>query len=168
MISIESSTGTERELVDQKLVRFNQEKVPCSQQERFINLSFVLKNEAGEVLGGINTMLYCWQILYVDILFVDEPYRGKGYGQLLLNRAEAAAAALGGYMAHLDTFDWQAKAFYQRCGYEEFGHLPNCPPGHSRFYMSKTLHPKIAPEKAAEIAPEIKHQVISGQAGFTS
>lgn len=159
MISIESSTGVERELVDQKLVQFNQEKMPCSQQERFIDLSFVLKNEMGAVIGGINAMLYCWHILYVDILFVDEAYRGKGYGQLLLSRAEAAAADLGGYMVHLDTFDWQAKAFYQRCGYEEFGHLPNCPPGHSRFYMSKKLQPKIA--------AEMKYPDIAGQNGFT-
>ncbi len=75
--------------------------------------------------------------MYVDILYVDGSHRGKGYGKLLLDRAEDKAKSLGGYMSHLDTFDWQAKEFYEHLGYMVFGVLENCPRGHTRYYMKK-------------------------------
>jgi hypothetical protein len=42
-------------------------------------------------------------------------------------------------MSHLDTFDWQAKEFYEHLGYEVFGILENCPRGHNRYYMKKVF-----------------------------
>jgi hypothetical protein len=44
-----------------------------------------------------------------------------------------------GGAAHLDTFDFQAEAFYLKGGYEMFGILDDCPPGHKRFFLRKTL-----------------------------
>jgi GNAT superfamily N-acetyltransferase len=97
----------------------------------------VLKDDAGQVIAGINATLYCWNIMYVDFLYVDDAHRGKGYGRLLLETAESKARKLGGYMSHLDTFDWQAKAFYEQQGYVDFGVLEDCPRGHNRHYMKK-------------------------------
>jgi len=40
----------------------------------------------------------------------------------------------------LDTYDFQALAFYQKNGYEVFGILENCPaPGHIRYSLKKSL-----------------------------
>lgn len=39
----------------------------------------------------------------------------------------------------LDTFDFQAKNFYIKQGYEIFGILDNCPEGHKRYYMKKNI-----------------------------
>lgn len=77
--------------------------------------------------------------MYVDISFVNEAHRGKGFGKRLLDAATSKAKSLGGYMAHLDTFDWQAREFYERQGYAVFGTLENCPPGHQRYYMKKVF-----------------------------
>jgi GNAT superfamily N-acetyltransferase len=131
------STIEERDLLDGKLVDFNRGKVPFEQTEEWISLSYVSKDDAGLVVAGINATLYCWNIMYVDILYVDEAHRGKGYGKRLLGHAEGHAKRLGGYMSHLDTFDWQAKEFYEHLGYVVFGVLENCPRGHDRFYMKK-------------------------------
>jgi GNAT superfamily N-acetyltransferase len=139
MTNIYKSTSEERELLDNKLVEFNRKKVPFEQNEDWIVLSYALKDETGQIMAGINAMLYCWNILYVDILYVEDAHRGKGYGKLLLNRAESEAKKLGGYMSHLDTFDWQAKEFYEHLGYEVFGVLENCPRGHNRYYMKKVF-----------------------------
>jgi GNAT superfamily N-acetyltransferase len=139
MTNIYKSTSEERELLDNKLVEFNRKKVPFEQNEDWIVLSYALKDETGQVTAGINAMLYCWNILYVDILYVEDAHRGKGYGKLLLNQAESEARQLGGYMSHLDTFDWQAKEFYEHLGYEVFGILENCPRGHNRYYMKKVF-----------------------------
>jgi hypothetical protein len=38
---------------------------------------------------------------------------------------------------HLDTFDFQAKDFYVKHGYEVFGVLEDCPEGHVRYFMKK-------------------------------
>ena len=78
-------------------------------------------------------------MLYIDVLFVEETHRGKQLGSLLLNKAETEAKLMGGSLSHLDTFDWQAKDFYLKQGYEVFGVLEDCPAKHKRYYMKKTL-----------------------------
>lgn len=42
-------------------------------------------------------------------------------------------------LLYLDTFDFQARPFYERHGYEVFGTLDDYPPGHSRFFLRKDL-----------------------------
>ncbi len=138
-MNIYESTIEERQLLDNKLVEFNREKVPFQQSEDWIDRSYVLKDETGQAIAGINAMLYCWNVLYIDILYVEDAHRGKGYGKRLLDRAESESQQLGGYMSHLDTFDWQAKEFYEHLGYEVFGILKNCPRGHDRYYMKKVF-----------------------------
>jgi GNAT superfamily N-acetyltransferase len=135
MANIYESTTEERQLLDNKLVEFNRQKVPFEQSEDWIVLSYAAKDETGHLMAGINAMLYCWNILYVDILYVEAAHRGKGYGKLLLYRAESEARQLGGYMSHLD----KAKEFYEHLGYEVFGVLENCPRGHNRYYMKKVF-----------------------------
>ena len=46
---------------------------------------------------------------------------------------------MGCTLSHLDTFDFQAKDFYLTKGYEIFGELENCPPGHKRIFLKKYL-----------------------------
>ncbi len=138
-MNLTESTSEERELIDSKLVEFNKANVPFQQKDAWIGLSFVLKDDTGQVIAGVNATLYCWNVMYVDILYVDDAHRGKGYGKLLMDKAETKAKGLGGYMSHLDTFDWQAKDFYEHQGYVVFGVLENCPPGHNRYYMKKDL-----------------------------
>ena len=69
MANIYESTIEERELLDNKLVEFNRKKVPFLQSEDWSVLSYALKDETGQAIAGINSMLYCWNILYVDILY---------------------------------------------------------------------------------------------------
>ena len=87
----------------------------------------------------INSLMYCWGMLYIDVLFVDESHRGQQLGNLLLSKVESEAKSMGASLSHLDTFDWQAKDFYLKKGYEVFGILEGCPKGHKRYYMKKTL-----------------------------
>ncbi len=63
----------------------------------------------------------------------------QGLGKELLRRAEDEARACGCVGAHLDTFSFQARGLYEKQGYAAFGALPDCPPGHARFFLSKRL-----------------------------
>ncbi len=39
----------------------------------------------------------------------------------------------------LDTFSFQAPRFYQAIGYQQFGELPDFPPGSRRHFLWKSL-----------------------------
>lgn len=136
---IEESTREEYDLVDNGIVDYNLSKVPFEKEKSFISINRVIKGLNGEVLGGINSILYCWNWLYVDVLWVKEEYRKEGYGSTLLNEVENIAKEKGCKLIHLDTFDFQAKDFYIKHGYEVFGVLDDCPMEHKRYYMKKNI-----------------------------
>lgn len=136
---IEESSSEECDLVDSGIVEYNLSKVTFIQEQPFISINRVIKDVNGEVLAGINSILYCWNCLYVDVLWVKEEYRKEGYGSSLLNEVEKIAKEKGCNLVHLDTFDFQAKDFYLKHEYEVFGVLDDCPIDHKRYYMKKNI-----------------------------
>ncbi len=138
-INILKSTEEESILIDDKIISFNIKKVPHTQSENLIPLNFNVKNKEGVMIAGINAFLYGWKILYIDVLFVDEEYRYQKIGSVLLKKIEQYAKAEGAKLVHLDTFDFQAKDFYLKQGYEIFGVLDDCPENHKRYYLKKKL-----------------------------
>ena len=132
-------TGTiqDSDYIEAKLLEYNAKAVPFTQNEPLIHMNYVIKNRDNKVIGGIIALLYSWKILFIDLLWVDEQYRGYGYGSALLKKVEDEAKQMGCTLAHLDTFDFQAKNFYLRHGYAICGEIDNCPPGHKRFSLRK-------------------------------
>lgn len=133
------SSNEECELIDNGIVKYNQLKVPFTQDPAFIPINRVIKNSNGDILAGINSILYCWTCLYIDVLWVKDEHRKKGYGSILINEVEKLAKHKGCTLIHLDTFDFQAKDFYLKHGYEIFGVLDDCPTMHKRYYLKKNL-----------------------------
>ncbi|MGL5351897.1 MAG: GNAT family N-acetyltransferase [Clostridium sp.] len=129
----------ELSLIDNGIVEYNLSKVPLRQKEEFISINRVIENENGEVIAGITSVLYCWNCLYIDILWVKDGYRNLGLGRKLIREVEGIAKGKGGYLVHLDTFDFQAKDFYVKEGYEVFGVLDECPQEHKRYFMKKLI-----------------------------
>lgn len=78
-----------------------------------------------------------WGWLHIDVLFVDSDCRNRGFGSALVAHACAQAIQRGCIGAMLDTFDFQARGFYQKLGFEVFGTLADMPPGHSRYWMRR-------------------------------
>jgi len=137
-IMISESTEEEQEYIDDTLTEFNLKQVAATQEQLWVPLSYCIKDN-GAIIAGINAEMYCWNIVFVDVLYVDGAYRKKGLGSLLLARVEAEAKSKGVHLVHLDTFDFQARDFYKKHGYEVFGVLDDCPKGHVRYYMKKIL-----------------------------
>ncbi len=101
-------------------------------------LALKLVDGAGATIGGLwGKSMYDW--LFVELLAVPAALRGTGTGTALMRRAEAVAASRGCVGVWLDTFSFQAKPFYEKRGYVEFGVLPHYPRGHSRHFMRKML-----------------------------
>lgn len=136
---IETSTREGWKVVDDGIVEYNLSKVPFTQQNAFEPINRVIKDESGEVVAGINSMLYCWNCLYIDVLWVKEEFRKYGYGSALISEVESIAKEKGCNLVHLDTFDFQAKDFYIKHGYTVFGVLEDCPTDHKRYYMKKSI-----------------------------
>ena len=60
------------------------------------------------VVGGLIGYVH-WGWLEIDIVWVDEFYRGKGIGKQLVDYAEQKAKDAGAKRAKLNTFDFQTK-----------------------------------------------------------
>lgn len=118
---------------------YNTTCVPMQQREAFIPLNRKIVDGEGRIIAGCIAEMYFWKVAYVEILWVDDQHRHQGLGTILLTAVEEAARAEGCTLIHLDTFDFQARGFYERLGYEVFGTLEDCPEGHCRYFMKKKL-----------------------------
>ncbi len=122
-------------IIGRGVAHYNREQAG---DNHFQRLCYVLQNKRGDVVGGVLAEVY-WDWLYIDLLWVDQPLRGNGYGTSLMARMEEEARQLGAKNAYLDTFSFQAPEFYQQLGYRSFGELGDFPEGQRRFFMRKAL-----------------------------
>lgn len=125
-------------LIDEQLFAFNKGCVPATQYPTSIDKHYIVKQD-DDMIAGICANIYIWKIMYIELLFVSEAHRRQDLGTLLLRKIEEEAKIHGVTLIHLDTFDFQAKDFYLKQGYEIFGVLEGCPEGHKRYYMKKNL-----------------------------
>ena len=136
---IENCKDGDADYIIDKLVEYNLSQVPAEQEVLFDTLDKKITDDNGNTIAGCVARMYCWNVAYIDSLWVDIKYRGNGLGARLLAEIEKTAKAKGCYLIHLDTFDFQAKEFYDKQGYELFGVLEDCPKGHCRYYFTKKL-----------------------------
>lgn len=101
-------------------------------------LQLFLRDDLGRIVGGLLGEIR-WRWLYVGILWVSSELRGHGYGSELLSAAESEARSDGCVGIYLDTFEYQARPFYEKHGYELFGTLEGYPPGYRHYQLAKHL-----------------------------
>lgn len=92
----------------------------------------------GPILGGLWGQSR-WGGFHIDILVVSEPLRRQGWGSRLLRAAEAEARRRNCQHLWLDTYEFQARRFYERHGFEAFGQLDGPAPFYPRYFMRKLL-----------------------------
>jgi GNAT superfamily N-acetyltransferase len=137
-ISVESSVSPDvRRVIEEGLTRH---ALPTTRVPGFVPLAVLARDRQRALVGGaIGTINWNW--LHVALLWVSESCRHAGLGRRLLTEMERAAVRRGCTRAHLDTFSYQARPFYERLGYRLFGRLDDYPPGHQRFFLEKNLEP---------------------------
>ncbi|OBZ92682.1 acetyltransferase [Pararhizobium polonicum] len=91
-----------------------------------------------KVVGGLYGVDgYGWA--FVKYLVIPDRYRGQGLGSRLIAEAETIARARGYLGVWLDTFEFQARPFYEKLGYEVFGELEGGPNAIPRYFLKKRL-----------------------------
>ena len=134
-----------RKLIDDKLVEFNKAQSPqvhrCyqSEKEQPDLIEVYAQTKSPELIGGLIGYID-WGWLDIDVIWINEVYRGKGIGKHLVATAEQKARDKGIKRAKLCTFDFQALEFYEKLGYIVYGKLDDYPEGHSFYYLRKNLN----------------------------
>lgn len=97
----------------------------------------IIRNpETGAAVGGLYAVDgYGWA--FVRYLAVPEEYRGLGLGRRLMYEAEKIARARGYIGMWLDTFEFQARPFYEKLDFELFGALEGGPGAVPRYFLKK-------------------------------
>ena len=78
--------------------------------------------ENGTPVGLMRYQLFWDNTPFCNLLFIDEPYRKKGYGRLLMAHWEAAMRSQGyGMLLTSTQVDEEAQHFYRKLGYKDCG-----------------------------------------------
>ena len=132
-MTISSPTSEETQFLEDRLYEFN-----CAQTGRDDGqmFSIMIRDEQQEIVAGI----YSWtwaDACEIRTLWVHPEWRGQGYGRSLLEAAEKKAREHHCKVILLDTYSFQAPAFYQEYGYKLEYQLSDFPPGHQHCILVK-------------------------------
>jgi GNAT superfamily N-acetyltransferase len=133
-IKVERVHGPARRAIIKGLMAYNTRAIG---NWDFKRISVTLRHR-GAIVGGLaaNTFLR-W--MFIELFWVDERFRGKGFGSKLMRTVEKEARKRGVRHAYVDTFSFQAPEFYKKLGYREYGRLKAFPKGHARIWLTKAL-----------------------------
>ncbi|MGF1867486.1 GNAT family N-acetyltransferase [Enterovibrio norvegicus] len=117
------------------LIAFND---PFVEDAQDIDVGVYAVDDAGKRVGGIVSKIWGnW--MYIRFLWVDPVSSEKGIGTQLMQQMEAYAIEQGCHSAWVDTLSFQAKPFYEKCGYQCQMTLDDYPVAHQLHFLTKKL-----------------------------
>ncbi|WP_404450975.1 GNAT family N-acetyltransferase [Virgibacillus necropolis] len=124
--------------IKRKVIEYNMEELPDHIKTSDEDISFILRDDFGDIVGGITANMF-WHHIHIDFLWVDKRFRKEGYGSLLLKKLEDFAKENACRLIYLDSFSFQAPGFYQKNGYKIFGKIDDHPKGYDLYFLQKRL-----------------------------
>ncbi len=101
-------------------------------------IGFVIREADGRMLAAAAG--YTWAgTSELKQMWVDETCRGQGYGQALLDAFVDEAAQRGVRRIWVQSYDFQAPAFYEKAGFVLVAEFGGWPEGHANIVLCKTL-----------------------------
>jgi GNAT superfamily N-acetyltransferase len=134
-VRIETTYGAAKKFIAAGLDGFNREHMHGRSPKSFAATA----NVDGTVRGGLMAEAI-GEWMHISLLWVDDQFRRNGLGTALLKQAETEARSRGARGVLVDTFSFQAPAFYKRHGYLAYGQIEDCPEaGMTWFRFRKAL-----------------------------
>lgn len=134
-IRLENTESQKAQEIGDLIRSYNRSKRETSESEP---LNLYVEDEHGQLLAGLVAETFGnW--LEIEYLFVKEDLRGQGIGSQLLQQAESEAKKRNCRFAFVNTYQFQAPAFYQKYGYKEVFTMKDYPYTGQRYYYQKEL-----------------------------
>ena len=90
-------------------------------------------------IGGICGPIDPEKWVFITELYITDEYRGRNIGTELIRMAENFAKKNQCDGIKTETWDFQAKGFYEKMGFSVFGTLPDHPVGAIDYFLKKKL-----------------------------
>ncbi|MFS9069072.1 GNAT family N-acetyltransferase [Streptococcus infantis] len=134
-IRLENTESQKAQKIGELIRSYNRSKREAAECEP---LNLYVEDEHGQLLAGLVAETFGnW--LEIEYLFVKEGLRGQGIGSQLLQQAESEAKKRNCRFAFVNTYQFQAPAFYQKHGYQEVFTMKDYPYTGQRHYYQKEL-----------------------------
>ena len=134
-VRLENTESQKSQIIGDLIRSYNRSKREVAESEP---LNLYVEDEHGEIMAGLVAETFGnW--LEIEYLFVKEDLRGQGIGSQLLHQAESEAKMRNCRFAFVNTYQFQAPAFYQKHGYQEVFTLKDYPCTGQRHYYQKEL-----------------------------
>ena len=134
-IRLDNTESQKAQEIGDLIRSYNRSKREAAESEP---LNLYVEDEHGQLLAGLVAETFGnW--LEIEYLFVKEGLRGQGIGSQLLQQAESEAKKRNCRFAFVNTYQFQAPAFYQKHGYKEVFTLKDYPCTGQRHYYQKEL-----------------------------
>ncbi|MEO9901721.1 GNAT family N-acetyltransferase [Nisaea sp.] len=132
-IKAEEGVTEALEELDERLVAFNKDRSDWNSQYFTVEI----RDAEGALKGGAGGRVNLG-VAEIRVLWLDEDLRGTGWGKRIVDAIADEGRRLGASKMLLDTYDFQARPFYESLGFIVFGTL-DYPTGNSRYYLSRDL-----------------------------
>lgn len=134
-VRLENTESQKSQIIGDLIRSYNRSKREAAESEP---LNIYVEDDSGELMAGlVGETFGNW--LEIEYLFVKEDIRGQGIGSQLLQQAESEAKKRNCRFAFVNTYQFQAPAFYQKYGYKEVFTLKDYPYTGQRHYYQKNL-----------------------------
>ena len=134
-IRLENTESQKAQKIGELVRSYNRSKREAAESEP---LNLYVEDDSGELLAGLVAETFGnW--LEIEYLFVKEELRGQGIGSQLLQQVESEAKKRNCRYVFVNTYQFQAPAFYQKHDYQEVFTLKDYPCTGQRHYYQKDL-----------------------------
>ncbi|MFS9252994.1 GNAT family N-acetyltransferase [Streptococcus infantis] len=134
-IRLENTESQKAQEIGNLIRSYNRSKREAAECEP---LNLYVEDEHGQLMAGLVAETFGnW--LEIEYLFVKEELRRQGIGSQLLQQAESEAKKRNCRFAFVNTYQFQAPAFYQKYGYQEVFTMKDYPYTGQRHYYQKEL-----------------------------
>jgi len=134
-VRLENIESQKSQIIGDLIRSYNRSKREVAESEP---LNLYVEDDSGELMAGLVAETFGnW--LEIEYLFVKEDLRGQGIGSQLLQQAESEAKKRNCRSVFVNTYQFQAPAFYQKNGYKEVFTLRDYPYDGQRHYYQKDL-----------------------------